>query len=653
MVTRYRTCSCPKPQHGGGECEGAQEYHGDSGVQLQRRECPVASFCPDCGGGQVSFPCGKPCPRTCEDHQPDAACLESPGCQLACACLDGQLLQDGACVAPSQCRCKYQMPWLDRNLSSWLGLPEWEYAQPGETIYAPCQNCTCVDGQLQCRADSWCRLDGGWSGWGRWSPCSQSCGEGVQYRFRECSNPPPQNGGRGCAGGGEQQRPCLNREVCAGVGLCKCLPGEELITFPNLPTSGQQGVQAQPALQRWSQLASPFKTHSPGGGQLASRTLPQTPTTEGGSTSTAAVYQVVLRPHPPFSSPSPEAETWDPWTGWSPCSVSCGGGEQLRSRHCRQPDCRGLSSQSKTCNTHVCLEVGCPVGRLYRECLAEEGCPYSCAHLTHQMDCFSDGCEEGCHCPAGTYQHKGACVQVGTSVYWVLWGSVEAGDAECPCVLSEEVLQRFRKHSDETADTPLLILTAQGRRVSPGEEVAPNSTISAACSNCSCRNGQLDCVFSLCPVDGGFAAWTPWSSCSLTCGGLGNMTRTRNCTHPKPAHGGKDCVGPRTLRTIETEGAVDTANDQNQTIKTEEDQNRRCCEQSKLKTMRMIKTEDAANYQNRRRCERSKPKTMRMIKTEDDATDQNRRHCERSKPNTMRTIKTKDTANDQNRRRCE
>lgn len=54
---------------------------------------------------------------------------------------------------------------------------------------------------------------------------------------------------------------------------------------------------------------------------------------------------------------------------------------------------------------------------------------------------------------------------------------------ECPCVLSEEVLQGFRKHSDETPDTPLVILTAQGRRVSPGEEVAPNSTISAACSN--------------------------------------------------------------------------------------------------------------------------------------------------------------------------
>lgn len=60
----------------------------------------------------MSFTCGKACPRSCEDLHPDAACLESPQCQLACACPDGQLLQDGACVSPSQCRCKYRKSWL-------------------------------------------------------------------------------------------------------------------------------------------------------------------------------------------------------------------------------------------------------------------------------------------------------------------------------------------------------------------------------------------------------------------------------------------------------------------------------------------------------------------------------------------------------------
>ncbi|KAJ7322393.1 hypothetical protein JRQ81_018680, partial [Phrynocephalus forsythii] len=561
MMTRYRICSCPKPQHGGRECEGVQEYHGESGVQLQRTACPTTTFCPGtntlagrgtwstwtpcnacagqsvrsrdcsnpparfgglpcpgearqsrpchdghtqcegCGGGQVPLPCGKPCPRTCDDLHPGTACLDSQGCQPACSCPDGHLLQDDACVPPAQCPCRHRSTPLDApergNLSSWPGLPPWEYAQPGETIYQPCQNCTCVAGQMQCRVDPSCRLDGGWSTWEPWSPCTQSCGEGSQLRFRGCSNPAPQNGGRGCLGSKEQQRPCRNPDC-------------------------------------------------------------------------------------------PEEEPWGPWSTWAACSVSCGGGEQVRHRQCRhQQDCQGLPVQSKTCNTQVCLEVGCPAGRLYRECLKEEGCPYSCAHLTHRMECFSESCEEGCHCPVGTYQHEGAASsQIGNpdgapfisptkasrltrklrKVEIRPFASTSRGDAqqlpsasgslfclsvsvsvaqECPCILTEEALKMLQNRSVADPSGSLAVLTAWGQRLSPGEEVAPNTTVYSACSNCSCVHGQLACVFSLCPVDGGFTPWSPWSPCSLTCGGLGNMTRSRDCTNPTPANGGKECAGPR------------------------------------------------------------------------------------------------------------
>lgn len=46
---------------------------------------------------------------------------------------------------------------------------------------------------------------------------------------------------------------------------------------------------------------------------------------------------------------------WLPWSQWSMCSVSCGGGQQHRSRICSLPPCSSLSRQSKTCNTQVCL----------------------------------------------------------------------------------------------------------------------------------------------------------------------------------------------------------------------------------------------------------------------------------------------------------
>ncbi|CAH1773733.1 unnamed protein product [Owenia fusiformis] len=52
----------------------------------------------------------------------------------------------------------------------------------------------------------------------------------------------------------------------------------------------------------------------------------------------------------------------------------------------------------------------------------------------------------------------------------------------------------------------------------------------------------LICNVVECPVNGGYAEWSVWSSCSTTCGG-GEIARERTCTDPAPAYGGDDCVG--------------------------------------------------------------------------------------------------------------
>lgn len=66
---------------------------------------------------------------------------------------------------------------------------------------------------------------------------------------------------------------------------------------------------------------------------------------------------------------------------------------------------------------------------------------------------------------------------------------------------------------------------------------------SVLCSGC--EHGRWNCSLQHCPVDGGLSPWSTWTSCSLSCGGLGLKTRTRGCTHPAPAHEGRDCQGPQ------------------------------------------------------------------------------------------------------------
>lgn len=67
------------------------------------------------------------------------------------------------------------------------------------------------------------------------------------------------------------------------------------------------------------------------------------------------------------------------------------------------------------------------------------------------------------------------------------------------------------------------------------------------CDNPAPRNGGTQCngmstSVTNCTVHGGWTEWSSWSACSQTCG-IAVKTRRRTCGNPKPAFGGRVCVG--------------------------------------------------------------------------------------------------------------
>lgn len=59
-------------------------------------------------------------------------------------------------------------------------------------------------------------VNGGYSNWEEWGPCSSTCGQGFQKRIRLCNSPEPTNGGRSCSGPSTDSRKC-QAGLCPGM----------------------------------------------------------------------------------------------------------------------------------------------------------------------------------------------------------------------------------------------------------------------------------------------------------------------------------------------------------------------------------------------------------------------------------------------------
>ncbi|XP_027318206.1 hemicentin-1 isoform X4 [Anas platyrhynchos] len=317
---RIRQCNNPLPANGGKMCEGP-----DTDVRsCHNKLCPV-------DGNWSEWGLWEECSKSCgQGNRTRTRICSNPSAQHGGKPCDGSAVDSVMCnIRP----CPVDGEW-----SSWLPWgPCSETCGKGtQTRLRLCNNpppshdgsyCEGSDAQMQVCNKKRCPVDGKWATWSSWSACTVSCGGGSRQRSRHCSDPAPQFGGHKCEGSDIQIDFC-NSDPC--------------------PIHGNWGP--------WSSWGTCSRTCN--GGQMRRYRTCDNPRPVSGGRACAGADMQIQRCSTELC---PVDGNWGQWQTWSQCSASCGGGEQTRVRLCSNPaplnhgrPCPGDSSQISRCNVQAC-----------------------------------------------------------------------------------------------------------------------------------------------------------------------------------------------------------------------------------------------------------------------------------------------------------
>ncbi|KAL3040790.1 hypothetical protein OYC64_011733 [Pagothenia borchgrevinki] len=107
---------------------------------------------------------------------------------------------------------------------------------------------------------------------------------------------------------------------------------------------------------------------------------------------------------------------WSSWSPWTPCSESCGTGQQSSNRTILQPSlyggapCKGPDRRTTTC---IAPDCACPDGERWKRSESEEVplCERSCEDIYSSSPVNCSHSTEGCVCEDGLYRNsEGVCV---------------------------------------------------------------------------------------------------------------------------------------------------------------------------------------------------------------------------------------------------
>ncbi|XP_071164274.1 uncharacterized protein [Mytilus edulis] len=208
------------------------------------------------------------------------------------------------------------------------------------------------------------------------------------------------------------------------------------------------------------------------------------------------------------------------WSSWGSCSTTCGAGSKARTRTCTNPapvgagsQCSGSTTESSSCNL-----VTCPINGNWGQWAQWNACSTTCEAGTRSRSrsCNNPAAQyNGLDCQ-GSSSDSESCTLIANCPIDGVWGSWSSYGA---CSVTCETGTYTRSRS---CNNPAAQYNGQ------------------ACSGASSHT--TSCTLPMCPIDGVWANWGSWGTCSVTCE-TGTWTRSRTCTNPAPQYSGADCPG--------------------------------------------------------------------------------------------------------------
>ncbi|XP_052257629.1 SCO-spondin-like [Dreissena polymorpha] len=515
--TRLRMRTCDGPFNGGDECEGAETEVND----CWERWCPV-------DGVWTDWTPWEECPVTCggslQNRSRDCLGPYYDGANCTGESAESQDCNTDPC--PVDGSWSLWTKWSQCNVTCGGG-------SSGRTRFCAegmfgGSNCTGPAKEFKVCNTFECPIDGFWDTWGIWTDCSLSCDTGERRRYRNCTG--PFHGGADCVGAAGEEEPC-NTHTCPVDGVWEmwatwstcnvtCGGGTRLRSRDCLgPFDGGAECSGSnmsseacnthdcPIDGVWTDWSSWEVCSVTCGGGIQLRHRDCTGPFYGGANCIGNDSDT----RECSSNNCPIDGVVSEWSEFYTCDVTCGGGIQWRNRTCIGPlyggaDCTDSLEQSSECNTH-----NCPVDGVFMNWSAWEACDVTCGGGTQWRNRTCDGPYYGGAACIGPEKENQTCNEFNCPVdgVWDPWSAWN----ECPFTCGGAAHSRFR--------------------------VCFGPFYGGA--NCTGPNEESkDCNSNNCPVDGVFSDWSEWYSCAVTCGG-GIQLRNRSCIGP--LYGGAECSG--------------------------------------------------------------------------------------------------------------